>query len=81
MQIKHMVANNTVRFVKYRQGLAYYAVRTALQDGEYLFPVPLADVGDATLLAEDKAILFMRYIRQAMENGSFVQHGALAESA
>lgn len=27
-------------------------------------PVPLSDVGNATFLAEDKALLFMRYIRK-----------------
>jgi hypothetical protein len=37
-----------------------------------MFPVPVADVGDATLRAQEKAILFMRYIRNAMEEGSFV---------
>jgi len=28
------------------------------------FPVPVSDCGDGTFLAEDKAILFMRYIRK-----------------
>lgn len=30
----------------------------------FLFPVPIGDVGDATFLKEDKAMLFMRYIRK-----------------
>lgn len=32
-----------------------------------MFPVPIEDIGDATFLAEDKAILFMRYIRKYIE--------------
>jgi hypothetical protein len=31
------------------------------------------DVGDATLLAKDKALVFMRYIRQALQDGTFVK--------
>jgi hypothetical protein len=42
---------------------------------DYVFPVPLSDVGDATLLATDKAMLFMRYIRKALEEGTFVKAG------
>ncbi len=38
----------------------------------YIFPVPLEDVGDATFNATEKALLFMRYIRKAQEEGSFV---------
>lgn len=40
----------------------------------YLFPVPLEDVGDATFNASEKALLFMRYIRKAQEEGSFVRY-------
>ncbi len=36
------------------------------------FPVPLSDIGDATLLAEEKAIMLMRYIRMAIDDGTFV---------
>ncbi len=36
----------------------------------YIFPVPIADTGDATFKGNDKASLFMRYIRIAMEDGS-----------
>jgi hypothetical protein len=31
------------------------------------FPVPLEDIGKATLFAEDKALLFLRYIRKHVE--------------
>jgi hypothetical protein len=62
--IKDLVKNNTVHFVKFRQGYFYYKVT------DYIFPVPQHDIGDATLLAEDKAIIFMRYIRKAIDEGT-----------
>ncbi|MEL7537030.1 MAG: hypothetical protein AAFM91_08175 [Pseudomonadota bacterium] len=71
MNIKDIVKNNTVRFVRYRHGIAYYGVRVATGN-VYVFPVPLDDIGDATLELEDKAILFMRYIRRAIQDGTFV---------
>ena len=73
MKIKEIVKGNTVRFLRYRKGVAYYAVRVAAEDADYAFPVPLDDIGDATLEAEDKAMLFMRYIRKALEDGTFVR--------
>ena len=71
MNITDIVRGNTVRFVRYRQGIAYYGVSVP-NDGAYQFPVPLEDIGEATLELEDKAIYFMRYIKRAMGNGSFV---------
>jgi len=70
MNIKDIVKNNTVRFVRYRQGTAYYRVDVP-ENGAFVFPVPLEDIGDATLELEDKAILFMRYINRAIGDGSF----------
>lgn len=51
-----------VRFDSYSQGELWY--RT---DDGFLFPVPVGDTGNGVFLAEDKAILFMRYIRKHME--------------
>lgn len=34
---------------------------------EFEFPVPVSDIGNATFLAEDRAPLFMRYIRKHLE--------------
>jgi hypothetical protein len=77
MNIKDIVKDNTVRFVRYRQGVAYYGVKVP-RAGDYQFPVPLEDIGDATLELEDKAIYFMRYIKRAIGDGSFVPLGPLA---
>lgn len=60
MNIKDMVSGGKlVRFAFYRSGDLWY--RT---DCGFEFPVPISDAGDAVFLAEDRAILFMRYIRK-----------------
>jgi hypothetical protein len=81
MNIKEIVKDNKVNFFRYRQGVMYYTVKVPGYDQEHMFPVPLSDVGDATLQAQDKAIIFMRYIRKAIDDGTFVpvsadRHGA-----
>lgn len=57
-----------VRFVYFRDGALYYAC-----DDGWEFPVGVAETINAqgcspTFLAEDKAIVFMRWIRKAMES-------------
>ena len=73
MNIKEIVKNNTVKFQKYRQGHMFYVVTVPGEEGELSFPVPLEDVGDATLETEDKAITFMRYIRKDIEDETFIK--------
>ena len=71
MDIMSIVKNNTARFSFYRMGNLFYNVTV---DGiEYSFPVPLEDIGGATLTAEFKAITLMRYIRKALADGTFVK--------
>ena len=63
LSVKDMVKDNKqVTFVHFRKGELWY--RT--EDG-FEFPVPVADVGDATMLGQDKALLFMRYIRKHVD--------------
>lgn len=57
--IKTMVKDKMVRFKFYREGELFYETECG-----FVFPVPLADVGNATFLSEDKALLFMHYIRK-----------------
>jgi hypothetical protein len=73
VDIKEIVKDNTVSFAKYRQGYVYYTVRVPSEGIEYMFPVPLSDIGDATLLATEKAMTLMRYIRKALDEGTFVK--------
>jgi hypothetical protein len=61
--LKEMVANNQrVTFAYYRGGCLWYKTEC-----DFLFPVPTSDIGDATFLASDKAMLFMRYIRKYLK--------------
>ncbi len=60
--LKEMVINDQrVRFDFYRDGQLWYTTECGFR-----FPVPIDEAGTATFLAEDRAILFMRYIRKQM---------------
>jgi hypothetical protein len=59
LTIKDLVKDNKkVNFVFYRANELWYETT----DG-FIFPVPISDINDTTFLKEDKAILFMRWIR------------------
>jgi hypothetical protein len=61
--IKEMVQGNSrVFFQYYRDGNLWYQTEI----GGFDFPVPIEDIGNATFKAEDRAMLFMRYIRKHM---------------
>jgi len=63
MRLIDMVKNRVVRFKFYRNGELWYEISGI----NFMFPVPTDDIGYATFLAEDKASLFMRYIRKQLE--------------
>lgn len=76
--VKQLVSKgNIVQFVKYLDGNLYYTVLTPIDVNDFgemlfkptnfIFPVPISDIGNATFLAQDKAILFMRYIRKHLD--------------
>lgn len=71
LNIKEIVRDNTVSFLLLRQNVAYYKV--VVNNKQYMFPVSIEDIGEASLLNTDKAIFFMRYIRKALEAGTFVE--------
>lgn len=57
--LKRMVKDGQkVHLQYYRDGELWYKT-----DSGFMFPVPISDVGNATMLRDDKAILFMRYMR------------------
>jgi len=60
LSIKDMVKDNKkVTFLFYKQNELWYKTEDGFQ-----FPVPIDDAGDGVFLNEDKALLFMRYIRK-----------------
>ena len=61
--LKELVSGDKqVHFQFYRKGELHYAT-----DDGFNFVVPVSDAGDATFLASDRAMLFMRYIRKQLE--------------
>lgn len=62
MNIKEIVKDKKTHFQFYKSGELWYKTES---DVEY--PVPIDDIGDGIFLAEDKAILHMRYIRKHLE--------------
>ena len=71
MKLIDIVKDNVVRFDRMTKEYAYYNVEV---DGKtFNFPVDLSEIGDATFYAEDKAMLFMRYIRKAMKDNTLVE--------
>lgn len=68
--LKEIVKDNEVYFSHYRASHLYYKVN--VNGKVYMFTVPIEDIGDATFEAKDKAMLFMRYIRKALEDNTFV---------
>lgn len=62
-QLKSRVGKDkTVKFVYYCSGELWYVC----EDG-FEFPVPIKDTSNGVFKATDKAILFMRYVRQHMD--------------
>lgn len=63
-QLKNLVANGQqVHFQFYRHGELWYTT-----DSGFEFPVPVEDIGDGVFQRDDKALIFMRYIRKHLEN-------------
>lgn len=61
--VKELVApGNIATFVCARRGELIYKVGHAFR-----FSVPMSDMGDGEFLAQDKAIFFMRWIRNALQ--------------
>lgn len=77
MDIKTMVGGGRkVRFRSYREREFWYETECG-----FIFPVPLDELENAELLAEDKAILFMRFHPKhaaLIEGARFAQEAAQA---
>lgn len=71
LTIKEIVKDNIVTFSHYRAGYLYYNV--IVYDQKYIFPVDIEDIGDASFLNQDKAIIMMRYIRKGLNDGTFIK--------
>lgn len=72
--IKDIVKNRDAIFVYYRQYHLYYKVTIEEDDVSYIFPIPIADLMEASVNSTERAITLMRYIRKAIDDGSFVRY-------
>lgn len=62
--IKDMVSQGKrVEFVRYQQQELWYKTECGFN-----FPVPISDTGEASFAAEDKAIMFMRWIKKHLDS-------------
>jgi hypothetical protein len=69
--IKEIVKDNIVEFSSYRADTFYYIVKV---DADFFqFPIERKDIEGSTLMAKDKAILFMRWINRAIKEKSFIK--------
>ena len=58
--IKDLVRDNKkVSFVRFQNNELWYRCENGFE-----FPVPVSDTGDAAFLPEDKALVYMRWIRK-----------------
>lgn len=62
--------NGKAKFLRYQHGLAYYALTVPYSEKLYSFPVPLHEVEDGKLSAENKTIHMMYFIRKAIHEGT-----------
>lgn len=63
LSLKDLIAGGKVaKFKQYRKGVLYYEL-----EGGFVFEIPVVEVGDAHLAAEEKASLFMKWIKRAVD--------------
>jgi hypothetical protein len=69
MNVKDFVAKDKdAQFIYYRAMHLFYGVISLADYQLYTFPVPLDDVGTATLMKIEKTVILMRWIRKAIED-------------
>lgn len=71
LNLTKIVKDNSVHFDSYRSGFFYYTVN--VDENVYRFPIEANDIGQATLMKSDKAIIYMRWIRKAIDGHQFIK--------
>lgn len=64
VDIKTLVKDQRVTFQFYRDNAIWYQT-----DNGFRFPIPVEDMSQAVFHPKDNAIMFMRWIRKALDNG------------
>lgn len=85
VKLSTLLKDKQVRFSYYRDNSLWYELpvdeSVGLPGNKLVFPVPISDAGSATFLAEDKAILFMRYVRKYLDSIQEASDGQSEETA
>ncbi len=76
MNIQNKLLNSKAKFLRYRKGIAYYAVSVPYSEKLYSFPVPVNTMQDEVLFAEKNSLYFMKHIQQAIHDGTLVKEAA-----
>ncbi len=74
MQLGELIKNNNIDFHKYDRGKMYFQIFHFEENSYFTFPIPVADIPEhMNIYSTDRAIIALRWIRKAMENGTFVK--------
>lgn len=74
--MKDIKINCKTKFLRFHNGIAYYALVVPYSETLYSFPVPLNSTQDETLTAECNSIHFMEYIHKAIREGTLLKEAA-----
>jgi len=70
METLSAYVNAKAKFLRYQHGTAYFALSVPYSERLYSFPVPLNQVQDGKLTAENQTIHMMDFIRKAIHEGT-----------
>jgi len=76
MNKQELMMNAKTRFLRCKDGIAYYALTVPYNEGLYSFPVPLTKVKEEVLAAESNTIHFMEFIHEAIHDGTLTKEAA-----
>ena len=62
MKVTDLIRGKTAVFVEFHSGNLFYEI-----DGEFRFPVPVEELHGASISAEEKASVFMKWIKRAVK--------------
>ena len=64
------------KFLRCKNGIAYYTLTVPYSENLYSFPVPLNSIPGDSFAAESHTIYFMDYIRKAIHEGTLTKEAA-----
>ena len=72
----HEITTSKAKFLRYKNGIAYYTLTIPYSELIYSFPVPLNTIQDEVLAVESHTIHFMDYINKAIQEGTLIKEAA-----